>query len=82
MVVEEPSYRASLCGALKEKILMYLAICATLSLISGMIYNPQPGWIEGASVYASIFILVLITSLNDWAKDKKFVRLQSMMADE
>lgn len=81
-MVDEPSYSASLCDALKERILLTLAICATLSLISGMVYNPLTGWIEAASIYASIFILVLITSLNDWAKDKKFVRLQSMMADE
>jgi len=81
-VLEEPSYGASLCDALHDKILLTLAICATISIISGMIYNVKTGWIEGASIYASIFILVLITSLNDWAKDKKFIRLQSLMADE
>lgn len=81
-MVKEPTYRDSLCDALRDKILLTLAICATLSLISGMVFNPKTGWIEGTSIYASILILVLITSLNDWAKDKKFVRLQSMMADE
>ena len=78
-MLEVPSFVSSLRDALREKILIALAVCATVNIISGMIYNPLTGWIEGLSIYASIFILVLITSLNDWAKDKRFIKLQSLM---
>lgn len=61
---------------------MIVAVFALLSIITGMIYHPRTGWIEGFSIYLAILILVLITSLNDWSKDKQFVRLQSLAQDE
>jgi len=30
----------------------------------------------------AIFIIVSLTSLNDWVKDKQFVKLQSIVKDE
>lgn len=48
-----------------------------------MISNgPAWGWIEGASIYLAIFLIVSITALNDWMKDKQFVKLQSDVKDE
>jgi Ca2+ transporting ATPase len=44
--------------------------------------GPKWGWIEGVSIYVAIFIIVSLTSLNDWVKDKQFVRLQSLVKDE
>jgi Ca2+ transporting ATPase len=40
------------------------------------------GWIEGASIYLAIIIIVTISSLNDWVKDKQFVRLQNEVKNE
>jgi Ca2+-transporting ATPase len=59
-----------------------LAIFAVLSIITGMVYNPRNGWIEGISIFIAIFVLVLITSISDWHKDKQFVQLQSFARDE
>lgn len=68
--------------ALNERILLVLAIFAFLSIVTGMIYHPRSGWMEGVSIYVAVFILVVITSLNDWAKDKQFVKLQSLAKDQ
>jgi P-type Ca2+ transporter type 2C len=52
-------------------------------VITGMVsQGPKWGWIEGVSIYMAIFIIVSLTSLNDWVKDKQFVRLQSIVKDE
>ena len=71
-----PSFIDSLKEALNEKILAVIAIFAVLSIISGMIYHPTKGWIEGVSILVALFLLVLISSLNDLNKDNTFVRLQ------
>jgi magnesium-transporting ATPase (P-type) len=77
-----PPYRESLLEALNEKILAVIAIFAVLSIITGMIYTPSTGWIEGTSIIIALFLLVVITSLNDWSKDKAFVNLQGLARDE
>lgn len=55
---------------------------AILSGITGLIYTPATGWIEGVSIIAALFILVLLTTVNDLMKDRTFVRLQGLALDE
>jgi len=73
-----PKYRESLKDAFDDRILAVLGIFAVLSIITGMIYNPLNGWIEGVTILIAIVIMVLITSFNDWSKDKCFVELQQI----
>jgi len=68
--------------ALDNRILLYLAIAAVFTIITGLISNPKWGWIEGVSIFIAIIIIVTITSGNDWIKDKQFVHLQSLVRDE
>jgi hypothetical protein len=51
--------------ALQEKILFVLLIMAILSAITGVIYTPATGWIEGVSIIVALLILVLLTAIND-----------------
>jgi magnesium-transporting ATPase (P-type) len=76
-----PSYWESLKEAIEDKILLVLAICAALSIIFGMVYSPKTGWVEGVSIYVVVVIMVMITSLNDYAKDVRFVELQAVARD-
>jgi len=69
--------------ALDNRILLYLAIAAFFTIITGIVANGwKEGWIEGASIYIAILIIVLITSGNDYVKDKQFVNLFSLVKDE
>lgn len=69
--------------ALDNRILLVLGVAAFFVLICGMVeYSAAWGWIEGAAIYLAIIAIVTITSANDWAKDKQFVRLQSSVKDE
>jgi hypothetical protein len=56
--------------ALDNRILLYLAIAAFFTLLTGLIANPRWGWVEGVSIVLAIIIIVTITSANDWVKDK------------
>ena len=61
---------------------MVLGIFAILSIITGMVYNPRNGWIEGVSILIAIFAVVLISAISDWHKDSQFVALSSLASDE
>ena len=77
-----PPFKESVKEALDNRILLYLAIAAFFTIITGMIAQGWMGWVEGASIYVAIFIIVTITSANDWVKDKQFVNLASLVKDE
>jgi Ca2+ transporting ATPase len=78
-----PPLYASIKEALNDRILFALAIAALLTIITGMISNgPAWGWVEGVSIYLAIFLIVTISAVNDWMKDRQFVKLQSDVKDE
>jgi len=60
-----------------------LAVAAFFTIITNMVASgPEWGWVQGVSIYFSIFIIVSLAALNDWVKDKQFVKLQSLVKDE
>lgn len=65
-----PPFLESLKDAMNERILFVLAICSILSIITGMIADPKLGWLKGVCLLIALVILVLITSLVDWIKDR------------
>lgn len=77
-----PNIFDSIKEALNEKLYAVIAIFAVLSIITGVIYTPSTGWIEGTSIILALFLLVVISSINDYFKDKTFVNLQGMARDE
>lgn len=42
----------------------------------------KAGWIEGAAILIAVIVVVLITALNDWSKEKQFRGLQSKIETE
>jgi Na+/proline symporter len=62
--------------------LLALAIAAFFTVITGAIATGWQGAIQGISIYIAIIVIVAITSLNDWVKDKNFVKLQSELKNE
>lgn len=56
---------------MNDRVLQLVAGLGLLSIITGMIQNGwKKGWQEGVSIICALLILILIQSLNDWAKDK------------
>lgn len=78
-----PKLIDSIKESLDNRILLALAVAAFFTMIAGMIAEGAAwGWAKGFSIYIAILVIVSISSLNDWIKDKNFVRLQSKVKNE
>ncbi|PSN62507.1 calcium-translocating P-type ATPase [Corynespora cassiicola Philippines] len=74
-------------NAYNDKVLILLTIAAVISLALGLYEtfgvdhppgSPQPvDWVEGVAIVVAIVIVVVVGSLNDWQKEKAFVRLNA-----
>jgi len=42
----------------------------------------EAGWIEGVAILAAVVVVVLVTSLNDWQKERQFRGLQNKIEHE
>ncbi|RKF62207.1 Calcium-transporting ATPase 2 [Erysiphe neolycopersici] len=73
-----------------DKVLILLSIAAAVSLAVGLYQtfgtkhdaeHPPIEWVEGLAIIAAIVIVVLVGSLNDWQKERQFVKLNSKKQD-
>ena len=67
--------------ALEDTTLRILIGAAVISLIVGLIENPEEGWLEGVAILSAVVIVVMVTATNDYLKEKQFRQL-SAKADE
>uniref|UniRef100_A0A914I1I5 Calcium-transporting ATPase n=1 Tax=Globodera rostochiensis TaxID=31243 RepID=A0A914I1I5_GLORO len=88
------SFIALVWEALKDTTLIILLIAAVFSLALSF-YNPgsevgggkeeneqEAGWIEGAAILISVVVVVLVTALNDYTKERQFRGLQAKIETE
>jgi magnesium-transporting ATPase (P-type) len=59
----------------EDLCLKILIVSAAVSLIVGTIEDPSKGWMEGVAILVTIIIVVSVTSLNNYLKEKKFQKL-------
>ncbi|KAI0908278.1 calcium-translocating P-type ATPase [Ustulina deusta] len=77
--------------AFKDKVIILLAIAAVVSLALGLYetfgVKHEPGsppavdWVEGVAIIIAILIVTLVGSLNDWQKERAFVKLNAKKED-
>ena len=60
----------------EDTILKILIGAAVVSLAAGLIQHGFSGLIEGCSILMSIAIIVVVTSVNNWVKERQFQELQ------
>ncbi|CAF0949996.1 unnamed protein product [Brachionus calyciflorus] len=77
--------------ALQDTTLIILIISAGISLVLSFYHDssqvpdeefsqikePNVEWIEGAAILIAVLVVVLVTSFNDWSKERQFRGLQS-----
>ena len=78
-------------AAFQDKVIILLAVAAIVSLALGLYETlgvdhkpgdpPSVDWIEGVAIIIAILIVTLVGSLNDWQKEKAFVRLNAKKED-
>ncbi|KAL4486593.1 hypothetical protein ABPG73_003897 [Tetrahymena malaccensis] len=76
-IVKPPkSFWELVVGCFEEEILRILCAAALVSLIIGCIKEGiAEGWIDGMAIFVAVFLIVSITSTNDYMKDKQFRKL-------
>ena len=76
--------------AYKDKILILLSFAALISLALGIYQSvgglhapdePAVEWVEGVAIVVAIFIVVSVGALNDWQKERQFVKLNKKKED-
>ena len=72
-----------LLDSLKDRVLIVLIIAAIVSLIVGMVEDPEHGYIEGVAILFAITLVALITTGNNYSKELQFRALErSSQQDE
>lgn len=77
--------------AYNDKILWLLTAAAAISLALGLYESfgvdhgpdapPSIDWVEGCAICIAIVVVVLVGSLNDWQKERAFVKLNTKKDD-
>jgi Ca2+-transporting ATPase len=73
-----------------DKVLILLSAAAVVSLIVGMYQTfgtyhepgePKIEWVEGVAIIVAILVVVVVGSLNDYQKERQFVKLNKKKED-
>ncbi|KAE9968546.1 hypothetical protein BLS_009228 [Venturia inaequalis] len=76
--------------AFQDKVLILLSIAAVISLALGLYQTfgtshkdggAKVEWVEGVAIMAAIFIVVAVGAVNDWQKERQFVKLNKKKED-
>ncbi|MCJ1382658.1 plasma membrane calcium [Xylographa soralifera] len=88
---KSPSIWKLLWNAFNDRILLLLTAAAIISLALGIYeavgQTPAPGqprsvdWVEGLAILVAIILVVLVTGLNDYQREKQFVILNAKKED-
>lgn len=71
-----------LMDALEDRVLMILIFAAIVSLVLGVAFeDPETGWIEGFAILVAVALVSLVAAGNDFTKDRKFRKLESVKDD-
>jgi len=78
-------------NALNDRVLIILSIAAVVSLALGVYeavgQKPAPGqgpsldWVEGLAIMVAVVLVVLVTGLNDYRREKQFAALNAKKDD-
>ena len=72
---ERHSILSIIWDALQDTVLQILILAAIISLVIGVIQDPESGWTEGLAILVAVFIVLTVTATNDYTKDGQFIKL-------
>ena len=59
----------------EDTMLRILIVVAIISLVVQMIEDYTTGWMDGVTIFASVIIIVSVSSINNYMKEKQFEQL-------
>ncbi len=65
----------------QDKTLIILIIAAIISIVLGVTVEEDKdiAWIEGAAILSAVLLVVVVTAVNDWTKERQFRGLQKKL---
>lgn len=67
--------------SLQDTTLVILIIAAIASLVTGYLEHPESGWSEGVAILTGVILVAMVTSVNDYSKEKQFRALSAKNDD-
>ncbi|KAI2641269.1 calcium-translocating P-type ATPase [Xylaria nigripes] len=77
--------------AFQDKVIIVLSVAAFVSLVLGLYESfgvkhkpgdpPSVDWVEGVAILIAILIVTMVGSINDWQKERAFVKLNAKKED-
>lgn len=79
--VPPKSFLALALDAIQDKTLIILIVAALVSIVLGVTVEERKdiAWIEGAAILAAVVLVVVVTAINDWTKERQFRGLQKKL---
>lgn len=80
-----PSLISFMLDALEDFMLRVLLLAGVISIILEMISKPDGrshAWIEGFAIILAVFVVVLVTAINDRKKELEFQKLNDKMESQ
>ncbi|ORX44296.1 calcium-translocating P-type ATPase [Piromyces finnis] len=86
--IKQTSLLELMLSALADKTMIMLCIAACVSLAIGIYQDttsdddePKVHWVEGCAILVAVLIVVLVGSINDYNKEKRFRKLNEKKED-
>ena len=78
-----PHFCSYVWEALKDLMVRILIVAAIVSIILGCTFSDDPSkdWIDGVSIVIAVLVVVLVGSITDYQKEKKFHELNEVQAE-
>lgn len=78
------SFLALCLDAIQDKTLIILMFAAVISIILGVTVEERKeiAWIDGAAILSAVIIVVTVTAINDWTKERQFRGLQRRLESD
>lgn len=67
--------------SLQDTTLIILMIAAVASLVTGYMEHPETGWSEGVAILMGVFLVAIVTAVNNYSKEKQFRALSAKNDD-
>ncbi|RHY86629.1 hypothetical protein DYB37_007959, partial [Aphanomyces astaci] len=77
--VEAPSksFLSLFVDCFKDTTLIILNVAAVASIATGMIENPQHGWVEGFTIVVAVVLVAFVSTVSNYTKEKQFRALNA-----
>ena len=78
-----PHFCSYVWEALKDLMVRILIVAAIVSIVLGCTFSDDPSkdWIDGVSIVIAVLVVVLVGSVTDYQKEKKFHELNEVQAE-